>query len=944
MTFKRSIILIVLFMSIIRQTMCQVDTTFIYNQQGALGPLDLRIAKSSTNYYYLQEGRTFSFREVDGVRTNSFLDMTAWDSKAFEEGNMREKTNNNDLFVMNYRLLKPKNYNHSYVDGYPLVILLHGLLERGNCADNSCHHGNVSYSPNENIPPASKAQDNKLLNNDFNLIHGGVNYLEANQINAHHLPDDPARPTRGFPGFVVVPQNLNGWSAGAVEDAIRLVRLLVKRYNIDETRIYINGISHGGHGAYIAMAKAPWLFAAGVLFSAADDADVISNGFAARVSSIPLWLFQGGQDLRPSPAQTEQYIKSLKTSGAIVRYTKYPQLGHGTWNKAFSEPDFFSWMLRQRKNNLHLFAGNTSVCKTTNRGAVMKMPEGFAAYQWELEGTVLANATGHAYEAKLPGIYRGRYASRIADGSLAWYGWSDAIEIVEKNPASPKVERLGTLHLPDPNGENSVRLRSATEHAHYNWHKEENLLNMPGTEDDTIRTATLLPAYGDGQYFLTVSEYDVCPSQRSDALRIFFSNRAPTIINRPLSLQTTAVSASMARITWEDVSDNESGFEIWRRSDDGNVKSKWQLISVSGKDSEVYEDNTVVPSTRYEYMIRAVNDNGRSNYLPSPNEPVASVIMPEDTQPPTSPASLVAKQIGLHSVRLSWAPSTDNAGIARYLVHINDDTSFTRSADTVFIVKDLSINTHYAFSVVAQDISGKQSDKSDDVSLITSTEGLYYQHTTGAWNSLDEIDWSLAEFVGKTEDFTLRYKTQEGYVFIQKSGVYQFRISSDDGSALYLNDSLLVSNDGIHNLTTSTGPVQVLQEGPHRITVDFFDYMQSDTLMVEYKGPDSEGLWTRIPAQALRSAIVTSSESTELAEPIQVFPNPAKQVVFISNEGVNDLNVEIKLVNSLGQVVMEGSVMNGPIELDVRALDRGMYLLKIGSKDKLITKKIVLIE
>jgi len=63
--------------------LAQVDTTFIYNQQTPYGTLDIRIAKSPTRYYYLQEDVTFSFREsAPGVKTNTFLDMTAWDFQA----------------------------------------------------------------------------------------------------------------------------------------------------------------------------------------------------------------------------------------------------------------------------------------------------------------------------------------------------------------------------------------------------------------------------------------------------------------------------------------------------------------------------------------------------------------------------------------------------------------------------------------------------------------------------------------------------------------------------------------------------------------------------------------------------------------------------------------------------------------------------------------------
>ena len=116
---------------------CQVDTTYVYNTNTRFGHLDIRLAKSPSNYYYLQPGQTFSFRESSpGVKTNTFLDMTSyWDSSPYEEGHLREKSDAGDNFVMNYRLLKPVDYNPSFSPGYPIIILMHGYGERGNCED-----------------------------------------------------------------------------------------------------------------------------------------------------------------------------------------------------------------------------------------------------------------------------------------------------------------------------------------------------------------------------------------------------------------------------------------------------------------------------------------------------------------------------------------------------------------------------------------------------------------------------------------------------------------------------------------------------------------------------------------------------------------------------------------------------------------------------------------
>ena len=106
----------------------QVDTSYVYNTSMPYGTLDIRIAKSSSRYYYLQEDNTISFRESSpGVKTNTFRDMTSWNSAPYGQGNLREKSGTADYFIMNYRLLFPVGYQPNYSEGYPMIVMLHPL-------------------------------------------------------------------------------------------------------------------------------------------------------------------------------------------------------------------------------------------------------------------------------------------------------------------------------------------------------------------------------------------------------------------------------------------------------------------------------------------------------------------------------------------------------------------------------------------------------------------------------------------------------------------------------------------------------------------------------------------------------------------------------------------------------------------------------------------------
>jgi hypothetical protein len=413
----------------------QVKSSYIYNTSTPYGTLDLRTFISSSEYYYLQENKTFSYRESSpGVRTNTYLDMTStWDSSPYKQGNLRKKIGTADKYILNYRLLFPVNYNATYSPGYPLILFLHGAVERGNCYYNSCYHAGWSYDPNVNSPPAPKTSTHKLLNNDHNLNQGGKTHLDARNLAGSKLPNDPTLAARAFPGFVLVPQMLNIWDSLNVQDAIRIVQLVAKKYNVDENRIYVHGLSIGGFATYQALKRAHWLFAAGLPMSAPHDANIIKQTQQSKIVPIPLWIFQGGKDTRPTPAYTNNIVNNLRNAGANIRYSLYADVGHTVWYKAFAEPEFFKWMLQKNKANLTVAKGITTINTATGQYPKLILSEGFFAYQWQKDGVTISGATAPTYIAKTPGVYRARFSRVAAPTSTQWNRWSDPVTITSSS-------------------------------------------------------------------------------------------------------------------------------------------------------------------------------------------------------------------------------------------------------------------------------------------------------------------------------------------------------------------------------------------------------------------------------------------------------------------------------------------------------------------------------
>jgi hypothetical protein len=77
----------------------------------------------------------------------------------------------------------------------------------------------------------------------------------------------------------------------------------------------------------------------------------------------------------------------------------------------------------------------------------------------------------------------------------------------------------------------------------------------------------------------------------------------------------------------------------------------------------------------------------------------------------------------------------------------------------------------------------------------------------------------------------------EGYVTVPEAGLYTLFTNSDDGSALYLGDELVVSNDGTHPMRERSGS-RALEAGSHAVRVEFFERGGGAGLIVSIDGPD----------------------------------------------------------------------------------------------------------
>ena len=89
----------------------------------------------------------------------------------------------------------------------------------------------------------------------------------------------------------------------------------------------------------------------------------------------------------------------------------------------------------------------------------------------------------------------------------------------------------------------------------------------------------------------------------------------------------------------------------------------------------------------------------------------------------------------------------------------------------------------------------------------------------------------------------------EGFIDITEEGTYTFRITSDDGSKLYINESLLIENDDLQGATPMDGTLE-LSKGLHKVFIEYFENTGGEALLLEWKKPGSEDFVT-VPKESL---------------------------------------------------------------------------------------------
>jgi hypothetical protein len=229
------------------------------------------------------------------------------------------------------------------------------------------------------------------------------------------------------------------------------------------------------------------------------------------------------------------------------------------------------------------------------------------------------------------------------------------------------------------------------------------------------------------------------------------------------------------------------------------------------------------------------------------------------------------------------------------------------------------LNNYYEFLLGSDPTVAPVSDPKSTLTDVTAGVNVYYYSSEATnLNSLSTLTPYLA---GTLTDFNFAYTAGEilnsglldyvamafdGYLDVPTTGSYRFYLNSADGSKLYIDNKLVISNDGVHSMREYYTDLN-LSAGPHVFHLEFFEYTGSAGLQLDWAGPgfvrqaiNSTQLWhTTDDSQVLGEVLAwqkdTDNDGLRDVEEVQLGTDPT--LADTDGDGLTDYE-EVRTYNT----------------------------------------------
>ncbi|MCW5937555.1 MAG: DUF1080 domain-containing protein [Fimbriimonadaceae bacterium] len=127
---------------------------------------------------------------------------------------------------------------------------------------------------------------------------------------------------------------------------------------------------------------------------------------------------------------------------------------------------------------------------------------------------------------------------------------------------------------------------------------------------------------------------------------------------------------------------------------------------------------------------------------------------------------------------------------------------------------------------------------------------LVPNQTPNVSRTVPQVDFEGTESFGASSEDKF-YCELSGFIKIPSSGKYEFQLTSDDGSTLYIGGKLVVDHDGLHGAEGAVGEA-TLSAGSHPIAIHHFENEGGATLKLEWRKPGDKE-FSVVPTEALET-------------------------------------------------------------------------------------------
>ena len=150
-----------------------------------------------------------------------------------------------------------------------------------------------------------------------------------------------AKSNEDFPFVMFLPQcSHNSWF-DIFEQLRSFVKTVITHPYVDESKVYLSGVSMGGYASWQLLMSEPDIFKKAIICCGGG---MYWNAASIRTS---VWAFHGTDDETVFVEESRKMVEAVRSSGGNAKLTEYEGVKHNCWDPTYSNPEIYSWLLEE---------------------------------------------------------------------------------------------------------------------------------------------------------------------------------------------------------------------------------------------------------------------------------------------------------------------------------------------------------------------------------------------------------------------------------------------------------------------------------------------------------------------------------------------------------------------------------------------------------------------